>query len=194
MSSVINILAKNPEVSDCKTRMRSLLSEDERMFLSKEMLKIACCEMSNISVDKYLHLYPDASGSFVKELSSIYGFKTFDQSSGFLSKKIYEALDCQKNKYVKRVVIGSDIPSLSVNEIYDCLNYLDYYDLVIGPSTDNGFYLVGAKNQSHDCFKDMNLNQILTDDVINICNNRRIKYKLLRVLKDIDTPTDLLNL
>ena len=40
----------------------------------------------------------------------------------------------------------------------------------------------------------MNLNQILTDDVINICNNRRIKYKLLRVLKDIDTPSDLLNL
>ena len=40
----------------------------------------------------------------------------------------------------------------------------------------------------------MNLNDILTDDIISICRTQRIEYRLLRELKDIDTPSDLLNL
>jgi len=53
---------------------------------------------------------------------------------------------------------------------------------------------VGVKNRSHECFKNMNLDEILTKDLISICRTERIKYKLLRELKDIDTPSDLLNL
>ena len=194
MNSVINILAKNPERSICKSRMKQLLTKDEREFLSKEMLKMICYEVSSIQIDKYLHVCPDSSGYFVKNLSSKYGIKIVNQSFGYLSKKIYSALNTNKDKYTKRVVIGADIPSLSVNEINDCLKSLDYCDLVIGPSNDNGFYLVGTKNQAHECFQTMELNDILTDDIINICHNQKIEYKLIRELKDIDTPNDLLNL
>ena len=194
MNSVLNILAKNPEGSDCKTRLSGLLTKDERIFLSKEMLKIICREMSNIDVDKFLYLYPNTSGGFVKNLSSDYGIKTLHQPDGSLSKKIYAALEFKKKKFKKRIVIGSDIPSLSKSEIYDCLDYLDYCDLVLGPSKDNGFYLVGVKNQSHEFFKNMNLNEIHVNDVINSCRAKKIKYRLLRVLKDIDTPHDLLSL
>ena len=194
MNSVINILAKNPERANCKSRMNHFLTRDERIFLSKEMLKMICYEISSIQIDKYLHVCPDSSGCFVKNLSSKYGIKIINQSFGYLSKKIYSALDTNKDKYTKRIVIGADIPSLSVNEINDCLKSLDYYDLVIGPSNDNGFYLVGTKNQAHECFQSMQLNQIHSDDIIDICHNQKIEYKLIRELKDIDTPNDLLNL
>ncbi len=158
------------------------------------MLKMICYEISSIQIDKYLYVYPDSSGSFIKNLSSKYGIKIVNQPFGYLSKKIYTALDTNKDKYTKRIVIGADIPSLSVNEINDCLKSLDYFDLVLGPSKDNGFYLVGTKNQAHECFQTMELNDILTDDIINICQNQKIKYKLIRKLKDIDIPSDLLNL
>ena len=194
MNSVINILAKNPDESNCKSRMNHLLTKDERVFLSKEMLKMICYEISSIQMDKYLYVYPNSSGSFIKNLSSKYGIKIVNQSFGYLSKKIYTALDNNKDKYIKRLVIGADIPSLSVNEINDCLNSLDYCDLVLGPSKDNGFYLVGTKNQAHECFQNMELNDILTDDIVDICHNQKIQYKLIRELKDIDTPNDLLNL
>jgi len=141
-----------------------------------------------------LYLYPNTSGDFVKNLSYDYGIETLDQPIGPLSKKIYTALNTNKDKYTKRIVIGADIPSLSVNEINDCIKSLDYCDLVIGPSKDNGFYLVGAKNQAHECFQAMELNDILIDDVINICHNQKIEYKLIRELNDIDTPNDLLKL
>ena len=194
MNSVINILAKNPERSNCKSRMNHLLTKDERVFLSKEMLKMICCEISCMQIDKYLHVYPDSSGRFIKNLSSEYGIRIVNQSFGYLSKKIYTALNTNKDKYTKRIVIGADIPSLSVNEINDCIKSLDYCDLVIGPSKDNGFYLVGTKNQAHECFQAMELNDILIDDIITICHNQKIEYKLIRQLNDIDTPNDLLKL
>ena len=121
MNSVINILAKNPERSICKSRMKQLLTKDERVFLSKEMLKMICCEISRIQVDKYIHVYPDSSGCFIKNLSYKHGIKIVNQSLGYLSKKIYTALNTNRDKYTKRIVIGADIPSLSVNEINDCL-------------------------------------------------------------------------
>ena len=42
--------------------MIDLLTKDERIYLSKEMLKMICYEISNIEIDKYLHVYPDTSG------------------------------------------------------------------------------------------------------------------------------------
>ena len=36
MSTIINLLTKNPESSNCKTRLKELLTVDERIFLSKK--------------------------------------------------------------------------------------------------------------------------------------------------------------
>ena len=194
MNSVINILTRNPEKSNCKSRMNGLLTKDERVFLSKEMLEMICHEISSIQIDKYLHVFPDSSGYFIRNLSSRYGIKIINQSFGYLSKKIYTALNTNKDRYTKRIVIGADTPSLSVCEINDCLKSLDYCDLVLGPSKDNGFYLVGTKNQAHECFRAIEQNDILTNDIIDICHDQKIEYELIRELKDIDTPYDLLNL
>ncbi len=79
MNSVINILTRNPEKSDCKSRMSDLLTKDERVFLAKEMLEMICHEISSIQIDKYLHVFPDSSGCFIKNLSSKYGIKIINQ-------------------------------------------------------------------------------------------------------------------
>ena len=40
MNSVINILAKNPEGSNCKSRMNHLLTKDEKNYLFKYHLEV----------------------------------------------------------------------------------------------------------------------------------------------------------
>ena len=194
MRSLINILSKNPENAECKTRLKSLLSKDERTLLSMKMLSMICSEVSNMNVGKYLHLYPNNKGDFIRKLSRKYMLETYEQKEGYLSYKIYSVLNMDKRTYTNRIVTGSDIPSLSRFEFVECIKYLNTYDLVLGPSKDGGFYLVGVRNNVHNIFKNMELNNISTKNILDICANKKISYKLLRVLKDIDTPKDLLNL
>ena len=66
MKSIIHILSKNPDLCECKTRLRDFLSNKERVYLSKTMLTMLCSEMNKIDVYKLLHLYPSNQGKFSK--------------------------------------------------------------------------------------------------------------------------------
>ena len=194
MRTIINLLTKNPESSNCKTRLKELLTVDERIFLSKEMLKVICSEIASVDAYKLLHVYPNHRGDFIENLLFSYNMAAVPQSKGFLSDKIYSALDYLKTTFSKRILIGSDIPCISKHDINLSINYLKKYDLVIGPSRDGGFYLVGVKNVGHQIFKFMRQNKILSSDLIKICIKQDISYKLLRTLKDVDEPEDLLSI
>ena len=92
----------------------------------------------------------------------------------------------------KKLVIGADIPSISIDEISECINSLNEYDCVFGPSKDGGFYLVGTKANADFIFENLNMDTILINSLIAICRKNKISYKLIRELKDIDCEKDLL--
>ena len=66
MKSIVHILSKNPDLCECKTRLRDFLSDKERVYLSKTMLTMLCSEMNKIDVHKLLHLYPSIKESSQK--------------------------------------------------------------------------------------------------------------------------------
>ena len=186
MKSIIHILSKNPDLCECKTRLKSFLSNEERVYLSKTMLRMMCSEINKINQYKLLHLYPSNQGVFSKKLSNRFNINTTRQTSGYLSDKIFSAFENTEKSYKKRILIGSDIPSLSKHDIEDSIHYLDSFDVVIGPSNDGGFYLVGTKNNSHSIFKNLKLNKISKQDIFNLCSKEKLSFKTLRLLKDID--------
>ena len=112
MKSIIHILSKNPDLCECKTRLKNFLSNDERVYLSKTMLRMICSEMNKIDACKLLHLYPSNQGDFSKMLTQRFNINTKRQISGYLSDKIFSALDNTNKLYKKRILIGSDIPAL----------------------------------------------------------------------------------
>ena len=191
MTSIINILSKNPEFSDCKSRLKKYLSKDERIFLTKKMLEMICNEVRRVDAEACLHFFPNDNGKYIEWLSKRFRIKTQNQKQGYLSDKIYYALDEQKEIYKKRILIGSDIPTISVDELTDCIINLDKHDLIIGPSIDGGFYLVGVTDNVHMIFKDMELDKISFKDILKKCISCDISYKTIRTLKDIDTFDDL---
>jgi glycosyltransferase A (GT-A) superfamily protein (DUF2064 family) len=192
MNTVINILSKNPEQIECKTRLKPFLSKDERTYISKIMLKMTCKAISKMDVEKRLYLYPNVEGEFIKRLSGDFKFNLLLQDRGFLSDKIYSVLNAQDQKISKRILVGSDIPSISSYDFEDCISLLEKYDIVFGPSKDGGFYFVGVKNNAHEVFKHLSLNHIPLDKVIEECSRYKFDYKLTRQLKDIDSVDDLL--
>ena len=192
MSTIINILSKNPDQTDCKTRLKTLLSKEDRSFISKVMLEMTCKAISEIDVKKRLYLYPNIKGDFVRNLSKNFKLTLSKQESGLLSDKIYTVLSLQDKIISKRILVGSDIPSIDTCDFEECISLLDRYNIVFGPSKDGGFYFVGVKNNAHEVFKDLKRDQITLDRMICECLRYKFDYGLTRVLKDIDNVEDLL--
>ena len=192
MSTVINIMSKNPDFAECKTRLKSLLSKEERVYITKHMLDITCSVVSEFNTTNMLHLFPNKDGMFIRSLSKKYNIIPQIQRAGHLSNKIYSILNQDSLTFEKKLVIGADVPSISIDEISECMNSLNEYDCVFGPSNDGGFYLIGVKANAHFIFKNLNMDTILLDDLKAICQKHKIGYKLVRELKDIDCDKDLL--
>ena len=54
--------------------------------------------------------------------------------------------------YEKAVLIGTDIPEIRADSLADAFKILDEDDLVIGPTEDGGYYLIGMKKLYNEAF------------------------------------------
>ena len=73
----------------------------------------------------------------------------------------------------------------------NAIKSLSEYDVVLGPSLDEGYYLLGIKSYKKDMLKNRNNN---LDSLIKYSVENELNYKLLDELKDIDFPEDLLSI
>jgi len=98
----------------------------------------------------------------------------------------------------KRVVlIGSDIPDLSLEFIEEAFHSLQEKDAVIGPSLDGGYYLIGFKDKSFSpqVFKGIPWStERVFDETMKIFKQGSLAVHTLQPLRDIDTIGDLQNL
>lgn len=115
------------------------------------------------------------------------------QQGNNLGKRMYNALKTLFDEGFKKVIIiGTDLPDFSSNDIDITLSLLDKYDVVIGPSEDGGYYLLAMRQAHHFLFKDINwsTNTVLSS-TIKLLNKEKLKYSLLEEKMDIDTIDDL---
>jgi len=79
---------------------------------------------------------------------------------------------------------------LNPTHVEDALKALEHHDVVIGPSIDGGYYLLGMKKLYHAIFKNK---QWGTDSVLEttLKDLEPQNVELLEALNDIDTYEDL---
>ena len=188
----LNIFSKCPYNGNPKTRLKDLLNKEERSFITLHMLINILDEVSNISNDfkVTLWIYPHLKDNLFHDIKKKYKINIEQQQGSSLCERMNNCLFLESSKYEKTILIGSDIPSLTKDIIMDAEYALLKKDIVIGPSTDGGFYLIGVKRPYEnliDCTKPMNIENLK----YNI-NSRSLDLELLKELKDIDTPKDLL--
>lgn len=89
------------------------------------------------------------------------------------------------------VLIGSDTPEIAVDHLKQAFDTLNAHDLVLGPSKDGGYWLVGMK-APNDIFKRVAWGTTLVlDQTLRSAKAQGFKVGLLESLNDIDTFDDL---
>jgi rSAM/selenodomain-associated transferase 1 len=91
----------------------------------------------------------------------------------------------------KVVLIGTDCPTLQSHHLHEAFEALTHSDLVLGPATDGGYYLIGMKCRSDYLFEGItwSTSQVLSE-TLNVASQNGLTNTLLQELNDIDTQED----
>lgn len=192
--NAIIIFAKFPKHGNVKTRLAKTLGESfaTNFYVScSEHTFKECLRLSKHSVP--FLFYPDKEHS--NELKSWAGNKFIYkiQEGDDLGSRMRNAFtEVFKNNFEKVLIIGTDIPDLSSGLINHALSELDTNEIVIGPSTDGGYYLLGMKKFHPDLFNNIKWSsEEVLNKTMNIINQLNLNFNLLPKLMDIDTEKDL---
>ncbi|WP_421875908.1 TIGR04282 family arsenosugar biosynthesis glycosyltransferase [Marinoscillum sp.] len=92
----------------------------------------------------------------------------------------------------KAVIIGTDCWELSDEVVQEAFDKLDDHDVVIGPATDGGYYLIGMNKLYPGLFHDKKYSHDnVLKDVLTEIGQMDAEFHLLPELSDIDTFQDL---
>ena len=68
------------------------------------------------------------------------------QGGGDLGERMHRAIGCALDEGAPcALVVGTDVPALDARMLRAALGRLRTHDVVLGPTTDGGYYLVGLK-------------------------------------------------
>jgi rSAM/selenodomain-associated transferase 1 len=91
----------------------------------------------------------------------------------------------------KVVLIGTDCPTLQRQHLKEAFEALTHSDLVLGPATDGGYYLIGMTRRADYLFEGItwSTSQVLPD-TMKVASQHGLTTTLLQELDDIDTQED----
>jgi hypothetical protein len=114
------------------------------------------------------------------------------QPAGDLGLRMYRAFETAFDRGGRRVVlVGTDVPKINGKTIQQAFDQLRQDDLVLGPSTDGGYWLVGM-TRPVNIFSDIRWSTpTVLDETLVLARRMGLAAGLLEPLRDLDEPADL---
>ena len=114
------------------------------------------------------------------------------QAPGDLGTRMYAAFLAAFQRGCSRaVLIGTDIPELRADHLRQAFDALSENDLVIGPSRDGGYWLIGL-NRPARLFEGIKWGtKVVLGQTLALANGQGLSVKELDYLTDIDTEEEL---
>jgi rSAM/selenodomain-associated transferase 1 len=191
-SKALIVFAKDPAKGRVKTRLARSLDDDFATWFYKKCVENLLNELQKLSYDIDVYFFSD-KGRLQTNNSEKMNFIYRRQNGNDLGERMKNSFAVVLNGGSRKVVIiGADIPDISCEIIEEAFKLLDESDVVLGPSIDGGYYLLGMEEQNNFLFSeiDWGSKKVLTQTLDKL-NEKRIKTKILKKLNDVDTKADL---
>ena len=185
---LVLVFCKNQILGKVKSRLAIKIGEKKALLIYSELVNKTASIVNSLSVEVHLY-YSD----YIEENDNFNPSKVkkFIQKGNNLGDRIINALNTSFKKFSPVVIIGSDLWKLEISDIEDAFRILKNKNIVIGPSTDGGYYLIGMNHLDTKIFENKNWGQesVLNDTIRDIDDKTDIH--LLDEKTDIDTYDDL---
>ncbi|MFP4021353.1 MAG: TIGR04282 family arsenosugar biosynthesis glycosyltransferase [Halanaerobium sp.] len=200
MQAALVLMSRAPVAGKTKTRLGSHLKAEECAELHKAFLKDINNKFLNLKkkysrLDLYLSFTPEDTASLFSGIID-QEFTRIPQRGKNLGKKMYNAAaDAYQNSKLPVIITGSDLPLLDIEIFTEALAGLKERDLVIGPSKDGGYYLIGMRKPKKMLFDFENWgHSSVLEKTIKEAGRHNLKTHFLPEASDVDNFKELLQL
>ncbi len=190
MKNTLIVFTKAPQICRVKTRLWPALSHRECLYLHKKLIQniiVSSKCNSNFEVKYY---------TTSKYYSYTDNTITYEQVGNDLGARMLHAIEQESKNSNKIVLIGSDCVEFSSNYINNAFQALkNRNDIVIGPTNDGGYALIGMRKPHPALFKNIpwSTPEVISKTIEAIRKERK-KYTLLPEVIDIDDYNDLVKI
>ncbi len=191
MSTCALLFVKNPQPGQVKTRLHPSCSPAAAAALYRAfILDSAAILAGSSAVAKVVAYAPATAAEAMRDLLGESAFELVPQPEVDLGQRMDRLVRWSRARGARRtVIIGSDSPSLPSSHIDQALEMLEEHEVVLGPSTDGGYYLVGQSRANSALFEgvDWSTGRVLEQTLDRLGEEG---LGLLPPWYDVDTPSE----
>ncbi len=191
----IIVLSRLPQPGNTKTRMIPALGPEGAADLQRQMTRRTLATVDRAAGSIECESEVRHTGGTSEQMAEVFGAnrRYIGQGEGDLGERLQRAFaDAFTVGMHRAVCIGSDCPSLSHDLLGEALRRLADHDLVIGPATDGGYYLIGMNQPRPDLFNGVEWGtETVLAQTLARAESLGLRVHQLAELPDVDEPTDL---
>ncbi|NGP77574.1 glycosyltransferase [Balneolaceae bacterium YR4-1] len=183
------IFAKNPEKGRVKTRLAESLGDEKALEVYHKLLDHTLMVAEHCECDRELWF-----SRYIPEQNSrgTSGFTFKLQRGEDLGERMSQSFqEAFENDYQKAVIIGSDCAELTSEIVEQAYKKLEDHNLVLGPSVDGGYYLLGMKRYHEELFEGISWStEKVFQQTLESVKELNLDIGFLPELNDVDIEAD----
>ncbi len=204
--ALLIIMAKWHGFGRCKTRLSNDIGKTNAAKVQSVMTNHTISVAKSLKKVEVIDISIAISGLGKKNCirwSKKLGVERFNlQGEGCLGEKMKRQIVlnrkfCNQNKIKNIIFIGTDLPDLCHLDLINTVRELKQNDLILGPSNDGGYWLIGLSEKiisKHLYLPFINISwskENVLQNTIDNFTSLKLKYKFLEKKIDVDTIIDI---
>lgn len=189
------VFTRYPEPGKTKTRLIPALGERGAADFQRQMTQKAIAQARELHAERPISLEVHFNGGNLPLMQDWLGddLAYRPQVEGDLGVKMASAFQRAFSQGKSGVVIiGSDCPDLDADLLLQSFQFLVRHDLVLGPATDGGYYLIGLRRFIPEIFNGISWSTAaVLRQTVEVAKSMQLAIAYLPTLTDIDRPEDL---
>jgi rSAM/selenodomain-associated transferase 1 len=197
LKEILVVMAKAPREGEVKKRLLGALSPEEVRGLYVAFLSDTFALMEDVREEREnlalaLCYTPEGEEEAFEEVERE-GSLMIPQRGENLGERLTNCFaDLFALGFESVVVIGADSPTLPGEYVFDAFECFEADDdVVVGPTEDGGYYLIGMRNLHKRIFEDIPWGGAgALDATMELARDAGLNLVLLPEWRDVDTPED----
>ena len=185
------VFAKWPAPGRVKTRLSPALPAEQASALARALLEDTLAAARDAGAERRT-VYWDGLPSAEEAARIAPGFEARDQRPGDLGARLERGFAEMLAAGGAAVVVGADLPGLGPADLDAAFRALAARDVVLGPTADGGYWLIGARAPAPELFGGIpwSTERVLAETLTRAAAAGRTVARLDE-RRDLDTPGDL---